>query len=202
MFIHSVHELEDRFLTQLGVTVFKGAEGGPTHDRGAFGVEVVFLEQLADFHLDELQQLFIIDLVALVEENDEIRHTNLPGKQHVLARLRHRPVSSGHYQNTPFHLRGTGNHVLDVVGVAGAVHVAIVAVFGFVFHCGGVNGNASGLLLRSLVNCRVILKLCKVLFGECLGNCCCQRGLAMVDVADSSDVEMRFGSIELGRKPA
>src|SRR5262245_64293139 len=43
------------------------------------------------------------------------------GEQHVLARLRHRPVDRAHHQDGAVHLRRAGDHVLDVVGVARAI---------------------------------------------------------------------------------
>ena len=56
------------------------------------------------------------------------RHADLAGEQDVLARLRHRAVDSRHDQDRAVHLRGARDHVLHVVGVAGAVDVRVVAV--------------------------------------------------------------------------
>src|SRR5262249_5935102 len=47
--------------------------------------------------------------------------------QDVLAGLRHRAVVGGDHQDGRVHLGGPGDHVLDVVGVAGAVDVGVVA---------------------------------------------------------------------------
>src|SRR5216117_1447237 len=41
------------------------------------------------------------------------------------------------------HLRGAGDHILDVVGVPGTVHVRVVAVLGFVLDVGGGDGDAT-----------------------------------------------------------
>ena len=44
----------------------------------------------------------------------------------MLLGLRHGAVSRGDHQDRAVHLGGTGDHVLDVVGVAGAVDVGVV----------------------------------------------------------------------------
>ena len=39
---------------------------------------------LADLHLDQLQQLLVVDLIALVQEDNDVGHANLTGQQDVL----------------------------------------------------------------------------------------------------------------------
>jgi len=46
----------------------------------------------------------------------------------VFARLRHRTVRRGHNQDRAVHLRGAGDHVLDVVRVPRTIHVRVVPV--------------------------------------------------------------------------
>ena len=55
----------------------------------------------------------------------------------VLARLRHGTVGGGYDQDRAVHLRGAGDHVLDVVGVTGTIHVGVVPRVRFVFDVGG-----------------------------------------------------------------
>jgi hypothetical protein len=57
---------------------------------------------------------------------------HLASQQNVFAGLRHRTVGGRHDQDRAVHLGGTGDHVLDEVGVARAVDVGIVTLFGFV----------------------------------------------------------------------
>ena len=90
--------------------------------------ELVLGQQLAHLELDQIQQLRIVHHVHLVQEHHDRGHAHLAGQQDVLARLGHRPVGGAHHQDRPVHLRRAGDHVLDVVGVARAVHVRIVAV--------------------------------------------------------------------------
>ena len=90
--------------------------------------KLYFAEQLTHFHLDELEQLGVVDHVRLVHVHHDVRHADLARQQDVLARLRHRAVRRRHDQDRAVHLRGTRDHVLHVVRVARAVDVRVVAV--------------------------------------------------------------------------
>ena len=70
-------------------------------------------------------------------------NADLTGEQDVLAGLGHGAVGGGDDEDRAVHLSGTGDHVLDVVGVAGAVDVSVVALVGLVLDVGGVNGDAA-----------------------------------------------------------
>ena len=70
----------------------------------------------------------------------------------MLARLRHRAVRGGYHQNGTIHLGGTGDHVLDVVAVAGHIHMGIVTLVGLIFHVGNVDGNTALFLFRCVVD--------------------------------------------------
>ena len=122
-----VHQLDD-LVAPLARRILERLERRALDDRDVVAREVVRGEQLAHFHLDELEELLVVDHVLLVEEHDEVRHADLLGEQDVLARLRHRTVGSRHDQDRAVHLGGTGDHVLDVVGVARAVDVRVVAL--------------------------------------------------------------------------
>jgi len=119
-------ELEDLLL--VGLVAFQRLQRGADHEGDVVPREVIFGEQLAYLDLDELQELLVVDHVRLVQEHHDVRHTHLAGKQNVLARLGHGAVSCGDHQDRAVHLRGAGDHVLDVVGVTGAVHVRVVTV--------------------------------------------------------------------------
>jgi hypothetical protein len=70
----------------------------------------------------------------------------------VLTGLGHRAVGGGNNQNGAVHLRGSGDHVLDIVGVAGAVNVGIVTVLGLVLDVGGGDGDTTLALFGSVVD--------------------------------------------------
>ena len=117
----------------------------------------------------------------------------------MLAGLGHGAVGGGDDQDSAVHLGSTGDHVLDVVGVAGAVDVSIVTVLGLILDVGDGNGDAALALLGSLVD--VLeggeVSLAALGLGENLGDGGRQRGLAVVDVADGADVNMRLCTLEL-----
>src|SRR3546814_5472118 len=50
-------------------------------DRGVVTGEVVLGQQLAHFHFDQLEQLFVVDHVGLVQEHDDVRHAHLAREQ-------------------------------------------------------------------------------------------------------------------------
>ena len=114
--------------------------------------ELVLGEELAHLHLDELDELLVVDHVALVQRDDQGGHADLAGEQHVLTGLRHRTVGGGDDEDRAVHLRGTGDHVLDVVRVTGAVDVRVVTRLGLVLDVRDRDGDTALTLLGSLVD--------------------------------------------------
>ncbi len=94
----------------------------------------------------------VFDRVALVQKHHDAGHAHLAGQQHVLLGLRHRSVGRRNHQNRAVHLRRAGDHVLDVVGVTGAVHVRIVTVRRLVLHVRRRNRDAALPLFRRVVD--------------------------------------------------
>ena len=90
--------------------------------------ELVLGQKLAHLELDQIEQLGIVHHVDLVEEHHDVGHAHLARQQDVLARLRHRTVRRRHHQDRAVHLRRAGDHVLDVVGMARAVDMRVVAL--------------------------------------------------------------------------
>src|SRR5690606_30570107 len=88
-----------------------------------------------------------------------------------------------------------------VVGVAGGVNVRIVTLRGLVLDVRDVDGDTTLALLRSGVDRRkVALNVGgrRVLVCKHLRDRCRQCGLAVVNVSDRSDVDVRLGLLELG----
>ena len=195
--VNGVHELDDGVNPLL--LAVEGAEGGAADDRGVIAVEAVLGEQVAGLHLDQVDEFLVIDHVALVQKDDDVLNANLTGKQDVLARLGHRAVGGGDDEDGTIHLSSAGNHVLDVVGVAGAVDVSVVALPGLILLVGDGDGDAALTLLGSLVD---VLegderRLAARGLRENLGDGRGQRGLAVVDVTNGTDVYVRLRTIEL-----
>ena len=115
----------------------------------------------------------------------------------MLLGLGHGAVGGGNDQDGAVHLSSAGNHVLDIVGVARAVDVGIVAGVGLVLHVGGVDGDAALALLGGLVDAGIILVLGLALQGQPLGDGGGQGGLAVVNVADGADVDVGLGTLKL-----
>ena len=115
----------------------------------------------------------------------------------MLTGLGHGAVGGGDDQDRAVHLGSTGDHVLDIVGVARAVNVGIVTVVGLILHVSGVDGDAALSLLGGLVDAGVILELSLALQSQVLGDGSGQGGLAVVNVTDGADVDMGLGSFKL-----
>jgi hypothetical protein len=108
--------------------------------------------KLAKLQLHQLDQLLVVHHVAFVQKHHDARYTHLTGQQNVLAGLGHRTVVGRHHQNRAVHLRRTGDHVLDIVRMARAVHVRVMAGVRLILHVGRGDRNAALFFLRRLVN--------------------------------------------------
>jgi hypothetical protein len=181
----------------IRVAAVDGDLGRALGDRNVVAREVVRAEQLAHFHLDQFQQLFVVDQVDLVHVDDQGRHADLTGQQDVLAGLRHRAVGGRNHQDRAVHLGGAGDHVLHVVGVAGAVDVGVVTVGRLIFHVRGVDRDAAGLFFRRGVDVGVVLRGRTTGLRQNDGDRGRQRRLAVVNVTNRADVAVRLVTFEL-----
>ena len=170
---------------------------GALDHRDVVAGEVVVGEQLPHLDLDELEQLGVVHHVDLVQEDDDVGHVHLPGEQHVLAGLRHRAVGGGHDEDRPVHLRGAGDHVLDVVVVARAVDVRVVALVRRILDVRGRDRDAALPLLGSLVDLVELRLLRHALLGQHLREGGRQRRLAVVDVTDRAHIHVGLVALEL-----
>ena len=184
-------------LRRIGRTVV-GRLAGATDDRHVVAGEAVLRQQLADLHLDEVEEFRIVDEVDLVEKHDEGRHADLLGEQDVLPRLGHRAVGRAHHQDRAVHLGGAGDHVLDEVGVARAVDVGVVPLLGLVLDV--TDGDRHRLRIvadgAALGDVGVALGDSQVL-GRLHGDQRAGQGrLAVVDVPDRADIDVRLAPRE------
>ena len=121
----------------------------------------------------------------------------------MLAGLGHGAVGSSDNQDGAVHLSSTGDHVLDVVGVAGAVNVSVVTLISLVLDVSNGDRDAALALLGSLVDVFECGEVCRsgavgtVVLGQNLGDGRSQRGFAMVNVTDGTNVYMRLRAIKL-----
>jgi hypothetical protein len=77
--VDGAHELED--LRHPLAVALERLQRGHLHDRDVVARELVPREQLAHLHLDELEQLGIVDHVGLVQRDDHRRHLDLPASR-------------------------------------------------------------------------------------------------------------------------
>ena len=168
----------------------------PSDNRDFVAWKFVLRQQIAHFHLDEIEKLGIIHHVDLIQENDDGRHANLSRQQDVLARLGHRAVSSGDNENGAVHLSCASNHVLHVVGVTRAIDVSIVTFFAGILYVRRVDGDSTLFFFRRIIDLVVFAHFGHALFGENLGDCCRERGFPVVNVTDGADVHVRLVAFE------
>jgi len=196
--IDGLEEVIDGLAGGIVLGVLKGELGLTADDGGLVAGEAVLVEEIADFHLDQVEKFGIVNEVDLVEEADDVGHADLTGEQDVLAGLGHGTVGGGDDEDGAVHLGGAGDHVLDEVGVARAVDVGVVPIDGLVFGVGrrdghGLVGVADGAALGDF---GVRLGDFTVLDGRAGGERRCKRALAVVDVSDGADVDVRLRSLK------
>src|SRR5699024_8211379 len=116
--IASPHQGNDGLYPRLDAV--RGAQGGSGNERSCL-VELPRSQQFTNFHLNELDAFLIVNHVTLIQCNEDVRNANLASKKNVLTGLWHWAVGCSNNQDSAVHLSSTGNHVLDVVGVAWSV---------------------------------------------------------------------------------
>src|SRR3954468_14418190 len=197
--VERLHQLQHG-LDAAGVAVQRAQRRDADH-RDIVAGEAVGGQQLAHFELDEVHEFRIVNRVDLVQRDDDVGDVDLLGEQHVLAGLRHRAVDRADHEDGAVHLRRAGDHVLDVVGVARAVDVRVVPVRSRVLDVAGRDRQdlrriTTALRLGRLGDLVVRHELGPALVRGDLGQRRREGGLAVVDVADGADVDVRFGTIE------
>jgi hypothetical protein len=102
----------------------------------------------------------------------------------MLSCLGHLSVTGSDHNDCAIHICSTCNHILDVIGVTGAVDMGVVASVRVVFNVRSGDCNTSLPLLRSLVDRAIVEVLRVALFGLSLGDRCGEGGLAVINVAN------------------
>ena len=195
MLVARLHQRDDRQRRLVVISasaLLESNQGATTNDRGVIAGELILVQELANLHLDELLELFVVDLVRLVHEHNDVRNTHLASKQDVLASLRHRTISGRHHQDRAVHLSGARDHVLHVVRVSGAVHVRIVTILRLVLHMGRCDRNTASLLFGSLVDLVKGREISETTQRLNPRNSSGQSRLAMVNVTNGADVYVRL----------
>mmetsp|Transcript_4709 Transcript_4709/g.15187 ORF Transcript_4709/g.15187 Transcript_4709/m.15187 type:complete len:458 (-) Transcript_4709:602-1975(-) len=196
--IQSFYQLLDSGSAHLVVVfAFQRHQRGTGDDRSVVTREVVLAQQITNFHLDQLEQLFIVYHVRFVQEHNDVRYTNLTGQQDVLTSLRHGAVSCGTNQDRAVHLRCTSDHVLHIVSVARAVYVSVVAGRRIVLNVGGGDGDTTRTLFRRVIDLiECACSSCTPDFVTYTGQGGSQSGFTMVYVTNGAYVQVRFTTLK------
>lgn len=92
--VHSASELLHGLGTKGALVSVEGQQGTSLDKDCIITIVVVLGEKLSNFHLDELVHLFILDLIAFVQEDDDGLDSDLSAEQDVLTGLGHGTISS------------------------------------------------------------------------------------------------------------
>src|SRR5688572_10989396 len=196
--VHRVDQLHHlRAPLRLRVPRLKRLQRRAADDRNLVPGEVIGVQELPQLQLHQVQKLRIVHHVALVQEHHDVRHPHLPRQQDVLPRLRHRTVRRRHHQDRTVHLRRPGDHVLDVVGVTGTIHVRVMALLRLVLHVRRRDRDPPLTLLRRLVDLIERHELRQSLRRQHLRDRRRQRRLAVIHVANRPHVHVRLRTIKL-----
>lgn len=168
--INSSKKLVNLLRANLGALVVHGHESRAHDDGGVVTLEAVAAKELTHLHLDKLQHLRVVNGVDLVDEDNKSLDTDLTGEEQVLTGLGHLAVRGGDDNDGAVHVGGTGNHVLDVIGVTGAVDVGVVAVLGRVLDVGCGNGDTTLALFGGLVDGAIVEEVGEALLSLALGD--------------------------------
>ena len=206
IFVDNVHKLKDALafgscknfsIGCAGSSFFKRLESGTSDDGRSVAREAVLVEHVSYFHFNELEKFGVVHLVALVKEYYDVRNAYLTSEQDVLTGLGHGTVGSCNYEDSAVHLSGTGNHVLNVVGMSRAVNVRIVALVGLIFNVCGVYCYTARLFFGCLIDFVVSHLLSLTFARHYHSDSCGQSGLAVVNVADSANVNVGLAVVVL-----
>ena len=198
--VERVHQLQNA-RHALRIPVQRPERAHP-HHRHRIPRKPIRRQQLPHLELHQVQQLRVVHRIHLVQRHHQARHVHLPRQQHVLPRLRHRPVHRAHHQDAAVHLRRARDHVLDVVRMPRTVHVRVVPVRRAVLHVArrdrqDLRRIPPPLRLRRLRHLVIRDELRPALFRRHLRQRRRQRRLPVVDVPNRPHVHMRLRPIEL-----
>ncbi|CAH1227254.1 hypothetical protein PAECIP111890_06085 [Paenibacillus sp. JJ-223] len=176
--------------------VLQSFTSGTASDWSVIAWELIFVQQVANFHFNQFKQLFVFNHVAFVQEYDDVRNAYLAGQQDVFASLWHWAVSCGYNQNRSVHLSRASDHVFNIVGVTWAVNVSVVTSVSFVLNVCCGDCDTAFALFWSFVDLIKSDRCATVSFGQYSSDCSSQSCFTMVNVTDSTNVNVWFITFE------
>ena len=147
---------------------------------------------------NQFQKFFIVYHITFVHEYNDVRNTYLTRKQDVLSCLSHNTISSSYNKDSSIHLSSSCDHVLNVVSMSWAVNVCIVTFLCLVLNVSCRNCDTTLSLFRSFIDIFEVLSSVSFYSGrKYFCDSCGQSCFTMVNVADGTNVTMRFCSLKL-----
>src|SRR5690554_1070487 len=196
--IQSFHQLFHSGSAHLVIIpTFQRHQRRTGNNRCVIAREVIDAQQIANFHFNQLKQLLIIYHVRFIQEHNDVRNANLAGQQNVFAGLRHWAVSCRTNQNRTVHLRRTRDHVLNIIRVARAVYVGVVASRRIILNVRGRYGYTTRTLFRGVIDLVKRTALASapyfVTYTSKGGG---QSGFTMVNVTNGAHVQVRLTTLK------
>ena len=194
--IYCIHKLHD-FISPWASRIFQSFQSRTLDDRSVISREVILVQQLTDLHVYQLKQLFVVYHIAFVHEYNDVRYTYLTGQKDVLFCLSHNTVCSSYYKDSSVHLCSTSDHVLYIVSMAWAVNVCIVSFLCLILNVCSRDCDTTLSLFRSFIDIFEVLSSVSFYSGrKYFCDSCGQSCFTMVNVADGTNVTMRFCSFK------
>ena len=194
--INFSHKLQDRFFTDFRLLAFESHESRTFYDWNLVAWVFVFREKLADFELNEIEKLCVVNHVDFVHENNHRGDADLATEEDVLTSLWHRTVSRRYDQDRSIHLSRACDHVLYVIGVSWAINVCVVTVLSRVLNVRSRDRDTALFFFRSFIDLVERHSRCSTSLSENFGDSSCQACFAVIDVTDSSDIDVRFTPVK------
>ncbi len=92
--VDGLHQLQDCVPSNLRGLPLERGQGAAPGDRDVVPLELVEAQQLAELHLHQVHQLWVVHHVNLVQEDDQLRDADLPRKEDVLSSLECKKMGS------------------------------------------------------------------------------------------------------------
>ena len=111
--------------------------------------------------------------------------------------LSHRTISGCNNNNSPIHLSSTGNHILDIISVSRTVYMSIVPIICLIFNVASIDSYTSGFFFRCIINILITHYFIAMLACALHSNSRCKSCLTMVNMTNSTNINMWLGSLKL-----
>ena len=196
VFIHSFNEFHNGIFV-----LFVAFEGFScrTLDDWTVAIETILLEKITDIFFNELNEIRI-SKIHLVQEDDNLWNVHLVSQEYVLTSLWQSTIVSSDYEDSAINLCGTGNHVLNIVGVTWHVDVSVVTLLGFILLVRSCDGNTASLFLWSVIDLIIsdwLVDIRRKSLSENSSNSSRQSGFTVVNVTHGTDIDMWLATVKI-----